>query len=90
MKLPTWLDPGGLEEILQRPCVVVLVLQSVAHIVPQLCIVFVNLKVNKVFFFFLLKKQTKEKKNREKKKEIMVWFSKDISRQKGFLLTFRD
>lgn len=89
MKLPTWLDPGGLEEILQRPCVVVLVLQSVAHIVPQLCIVFVNLKVNNVCFF-LLKKQTKEKKNREKQKEIMVWFSRDISRQKGCLLTFQD
>lgn len=40
----TWLDPSGLEEVLQRLQVVVLVLQGVAHIVPQLGVVLVHLK----------------------------------------------
>lgn len=45
--LLTWLDPGGLEEVLQRPRITVLVLEGVADVVPQLCIIFVNLRVKK-------------------------------------------
>lgn len=51
VQLLTWLNPGGLEEVLQRLCVIVLVLEGVANVVPQLCVVFVNLRVMKLLFY---------------------------------------
>lgn len=40
----TWLDASGLEEILQCPCIIVLILEGMANIIPQLGVVLVDLK----------------------------------------------
>lgn len=42
--LLTWLDASSLEKVLQSFCIIVLVFQSVANIIPQLGVVLVNLQ----------------------------------------------